>query len=304
VIRAALACVLLIAATPARQTVAVPQGISFWDASNGLAWTTSGIEATRDGGRTWTALLRARSVTQVAAARGTSDAWLVEGRCDFWPRCRPRLLRSGDRGRTWHPIGKAVLGLSMATAKLGLGSLYDKADRWSLLRTGDGGRSWSRVPSPCGEVGPWGLPHAALTSARTGLVGCGGQPGAGNQLKAVFRTTDAAHTWRLVMSTGWRFGRSTPGAISEGGYLDAIAAAEGRAWAWLDRGRAYTSNDGGRRWSALAFTQPETVVVWGMSAVSRNVAYALVRIGGARTRFDLRMTKDGGRSWRIVHTWP
>jgi photosystem II stability/assembly factor-like uncharacterized protein len=291
-------------------TLGVPQGIAFWDRTHGLAWFSrvrcadrggcSTLSVTSDGGRTWAPVLDPRSVTQVAVARGRKEAWLVEDDCDFWPRCRPRLLRSEDRGRSWRPIGLGVLELTFANERVGFGALYDKADRWSLQRSDDGGRSWSMVRSPCGEVGPWGVPHSSFPAARRGWIACGGQPGTGSQLKAVFQTSDGGRSWQLRMSAGWN-GRSTRGAISSAGYIHGIAAAGGRVWIWQSRYVSYTSSDGGRTWRKIGFTQPDAVEIADLAPVSRRVTFALVRV--APKRYDIRRTEDGGRRWNVVRSW-
>ena len=290
----------------------VPEGIAFWDASQGLAWFVrasrcphadcSLLAETSDGGRTWLTVFHPSSVTQVAVSRGTTDAWLVEDNCDYWVVCRPRLLRSSDRGRSWQGVGLGVLALTAPTSKVWFGALYDKSDRWSLKRTRDGGRSWSDVRSPCREQGPWGAPRSWFTTVVEGWLLCGGQPGAGHQLKAVFRTHDGGRSWRMVMSTGWRpGGASSPGAIPDAGYASGIAAAGGRAWIWQDRFRSYTSVDGGHRWAPIGFTNANGVEIEDLAPISRNVAFALVHLTWRRR--ELRRTDDGGRTWRVIHVW-
>jgi len=126
----------------------VPEGIAFWDVRHGLAWFTAAFHCPRrgscamvgrtdDGGRSWQVVLRPRSVGQIVAAPGSNTAWMVDDQCDYWPKCRPTLFRSDDRGRTWHAIGRALLGLNFPTTQVGFGSLYDSHDHWTLWRSGE-----------------------------------------------------------------------------------------------------------------------------------------------------------------------
>lgn len=289
----------------AKRDTLVPAGFAFWDRSHGLGWFDPAFRSgrpvlarTEDGGRTWRSVYRPRSVSGIAVSDG-NDAWLAEGDCDFWPACRPRLLRSDDGGLNWRPLGKAVLGMTFPTDEVGFGVLYDRDERWSLMRTEDGGRSWSPFRSPCQHAR---RSYAWFATTVDGWVLCTGIPGAGSQLKGVFRTRDGGRSWRLVMSTGWkRLGASTPRAIPSAGYASGIAFAGGRGWVWQFRFGSYASPDGGRTWTPIAFTRPEEIEIWDVAPVSRRVAFVLVFRGWKRR--ELRRTDDGGRTWQIVHVW-
>jgi photosystem II stability/assembly factor-like uncharacterized protein len=293
----------------------VPAGIAFSDASHGLAWFTRAVRCserrcdllarTDDGGRTWHGLLRLRSVTQVAVAAGTHTVWLVAGRCDYWPRCRPQLLRSDNRGLTWHRLGGALLGLSFPTSRVGFGSLYDAHDNWTLRRSDDGGRTWTVITDPCKQQGPWGMPRVWFTTPREGSVLCGGQPGAGNQLKAVFRSHDGGLTWRLLMTDCWPTPpqcHATPGAgaVGSAGYAAGIAIAGDRGWIWERIVPSAMSADSGRTWTLIALSRAGAEID-DVAPISRQTALILAR--WAWRRIELRRTDDGGRSWQLVHVW-
>jgi photosystem II stability/assembly factor-like uncharacterized protein len=295
----------------------VPLVIAFWNESEGLVWSIRAFDCaheqrcaelarTDDGGRSWRPVYRNEAVGEIAVARDTRAAWLVEGNCDYWVVCRPRLLRSVDRGRSWRRIGRAVINPSFATARIGFGTLYDKHEVWSLMRTRDGGKSWSAMRSPCGgpSVGPWGSPSPWFLTARVGWVLCKSQPGAGSQLKAVLRTRDGGRSWHMVMSAGWSpAGGSSPGAVTDAGYAQGIAFGGGRGWLWQRGSFSYTSLDGGRTWTVIPFTRASGngIEIEDLSPVSRDVAFVLVNLTWKRR--ELRRTDDGGRTWRVSHVW-
>jgi hypothetical protein len=289
----------------------VPAGIAFWDESRGLGWFHVArssddrpvLARTEDGGRTWRVVRRPRSVSGITVSRTTAnEAWLAEGGCDYWPRCRPRLLRSADGGLSWQPVGKAVLAMTFPTATDGFGALYDRKERWTLLRTRDGGDSWSPFRSPCRYYNN----VAWFETPREGWTLCQDIAGAGQAIKGVFRTRDGGRSWRLVMSAAWRLGPSTRGAITTAGYAQGIAFAGGRGWLWQTRNGSYTSSDGGSKWTPIAFTHLpatslELIEIDDVAPVTRDVAFALVNRNW--TRRELRRTDDGGRTWEIVRVW-
>jgi photosystem II stability/assembly factor-like uncharacterized protein len=192
-------------------------------------------------------------------------------------------------------------GMTFPTENDGFGALYDRDERWSLMRTRDGGESWSPFRSPCRRDSnvPW------FVTPREGWVLCQDIAGAGQAIKGVFRTRDGGRSWRLVMSSAWRLGPSTRGAIPTAGYARAIAFAGGRGWLWQTRFGSYTSPDGGRRWKPIAFTHLrsslEAIEIEDVAPVARDVAFAIVN--RRWTRRDLRRTDDGGRTWEVVRVW-
>ena len=262
------------------------------------------IGVTADGGRTWRLTYRGRSATELAVAPGTHDGWLAAGGCTTWWSCRPPLLRSHDGGLTWHTVGRAVLNPTFPTPTIGVGALYDANGVWSLVHTHDYGRHWSRLRSPCGATAQYLVP--SFITSRVGWVLCAGQPGAGHQLKAIFRTRDGGRGWHLVMNTGWTTQprSATPGGIPDAGYANRLAFSSSRGWVGQSEFFSYTSPDGGRTWRPVDFGFSPTAggEIEDVSAVTGRTAYALARLDGGRRR-ELLRTTDAGRSWQIVHTW-
>jgi photosystem II stability/assembly factor-like uncharacterized protein len=112
----------------------------------------------------------------------------------------------------------------------------------TLLASSNCGRSWQRLSTPCGWDGALG--GALATWSRSGLVlACGGEPGAGNQPKTFYASTDLGRRWRLS-------GRL---AFSPG-YIASLATADSSTWALGEaRGTIDVTHDGGHNWHAAAF---------------------------------------------------
>ena len=99
-------------------------------------------------------------------------------------------------------------------------SFATERDGWAISRgrlvaTSDGGVVWRRLRSPCGRfVGP--APLISLVTPTHGWLLCLSQPGAGQQLKALYESRDGGGTWRLRASN--LFGRPTRGNLPSSGY--------------------------------------------------------------------------------------
>src|SRR5207248_1055873 len=92
------------------------------------------------------------------------------------------------------------------------------------------------------------------------------------------------------------------GGISEAGYAYGLAFAGTHGWLWQTRGFAYMSVNGGRKWTPIDFTRPDTTIeIVDVAAVSPSVVYALVRRGWKR--YELRASVNGGGTWRLEHVW-
>jgi photosystem II stability/assembly factor-like uncharacterized protein len=129
---------------------------------------------------------------------------------------------------------------------------------------------------------------------------CTGEPGAGNQGKAVYRD-EVGRGWVRVAYTEI-LGRSH-GGISSYGYPVGIAGAESGGFGiiWESRGTLYVTRNGGRRWVGLPrVSDPELDFGGWASVLSRGVGFVILEQAG-RTR--LIETTDAGRTWRIVHRW-
>jgi hypothetical protein len=170
-----------------------------------------------------------------------------------------------------------------------------------LERTTTDAAAWQPVPEPCGTR-DFQTPLSVVSLDNLWL-GCAGEPGAGNQMKTLQRSTDGGASWTTAW-TGADQGAS--GALKSGvvpasanatmtsGYLNEVVATSATsAYVALGRGGLLHTTDAG----ALR----ETVVphIGGSGGIQQldvlDDADAWARVGGGR----LWATTDG-RRWRQI----
>ncbi len=115
------------------------------------------------------------------------------------------------------------------------------------------GFTWRLLTTPCGTLG-----NAALLSAVSLDVlwlGCAGEPSAGIQMKAVYRSLDAGRSWEEVWDGGSHgtLPGAVPGAVPiSSGYLeDVVGLSPADAFVGLGRGGLLHTSDGGRTWQSV-----------------------------------------------------
>jgi photosystem II stability/assembly factor-like uncharacterized protein len=274
--------------------------VSFWDEDHGLlgagvCWNCRGgtISTTADGGRTWHVQRRTGGRVIWVTTLGERQAWAIAGR---------NLLHSGDGGRSWRLVSRSrLLSVSFTSESNGWGVLEspEAVFEFRLARTADGGRTWQRSAVPCPRVVGGAIGVSFPTPTRGWLL-CVGEPGAGQQQKAVLATTDGGRSWHAV--SGAIVGNASLGG-GLGGYGYPLGIAfhpDGRGLLWESRGTLLVTRDGARTWT------PEDEVVrpevdFGQSAsLTRNrVFYVLLQRGSFRL-----LKSDDGRTWSVVHRWP
>ena len=285
----------------------MPSAIAFWDARHGLlaarpcrypgGCAAGTISRTGDGGRTFRVVLHTRRevLALQTAGPGAAIAELEGG----------RALRTLDRGRSWRPF-RLRFHAGFATPRVGLGFSRTLAGGHLVLTlraTSDGGRSWHARASPCRQA----VANSALVdlvTPRLGWLVCLGEPGAGNQQKAVFRTRDGGRSWQAGAEAVAYPRPRFHGGISGYGYPYGIAfARDGFGILWEGRGTVYVTRTGGRRWTAEPnVARPELDFGRGAAAFPGGRALLLLgRGGGPPTR--LLATSDHARTWQTVHRW-
>ena len=158
------------------------------------------------------------------------------------------------------------------------------------MRTDDGGRTWRPAGSPCARNSFAAI--VELVTPRLGWTICLSQPGAGNQLKSVFRTADSGRTWRRLRGDLGSYG------YGEGASL----ARDGFGLVWEGRGTLYVTRDGGDRWTPKPkVAQPEIDFGGGASAFAGGRGLVLLARGSRAAR--LLATRDYGRTWELVRSW-
>lgn len=291
----------------------VPSAVAFWTAAEGLLVGTAGcpercegvVARTRDGGRTWQVVHRGGNrVWDVATVSG-GRAWATVSSCGHVgdTNCARSLLRTDDGGHAWRSVDEGevsrVSGRSLAAP-----SFADPQHGWSLppdppepeepaglLASADGGKTWRPVPAPCESK--WHEPAGvSFPAPRTGWLVCAGQPGAGQQMKALYRTDDGGRTWELVRD------------LSGAGYVDGVFfRPEGRGWVWMSRGSLLATADGGRDWEVLDVASPEVIEARSVWFISETEGFAVLQDNERRV-WRLDATRDAGKTWSVVRTWP
>ena len=261
-----------------------PAAIAFWDLHRGLFARGSTVWLTTDGGRSFRVVLRThKRITGLQA---------FAGRDAIVDLNRPAALRTLDGGRSWRGFRYRYTA-DFATTRVALGLRAGRCELVRSLRlTRDGGASWRPRQSPCAQAVAFSA-AVELVTPRLGWVVCTGQPGAGQQAKVVFRTTNSGRTW-LPMT----------GRLDWSGYVwGAAFARDGFGLIWESRGTLYVTRDGGSHWTAKTrLAMPELDFGGGGAAFAGGRGLVLLGRGGGAGR--LLATADYGRTWRLVHRWP
>jgi len=214
--------------------------IVFSSAREGWAFGP-GLWQTRDGGATWRKTSLPGGPVQDLGMAG-DRVLAVTGRCgDGGWSCSFRVYSAAAGSDDWRAVPGAA-GTGVRPARLavsgGLGYVFAMtADLGRpLLLTGpaDGSARWRSRPEPCRAA--W---SGALAAAPGGglFLGCGLEPGAGEQVKAAYLSGDGGRSWREVASP------------PSGGYLgDASMSPGGTIFLSGGRMDLYVSRDRGRSW--------------------------------------------------------
>jgi photosystem II stability/assembly factor-like uncharacterized protein len=252
-----------------------PGGVRFIDRDHGYLFGRA-LWATLDGGRRWHRIPLPAALRDVET--GAGQAYALTSRGVYRITGRPV------------PIGPAVRGSGnlvvhgAAIYFLGSGSLWASADQ---------GRSWRRLAFPC--AAPAGIAALAAWSTTGLALACGGEPGAGNEAKTFYASTDGGARWRVCGRTGF-----TPGRGLTGGYVSGLAAAGPRTWVLTEaRGGIAVTHDGGRTWR-FATIAGTTAEVEGWGNVALTSATHAVAVPWTLNGDVLAFTADAGRTWHEV----
>jgi photosystem II stability/assembly factor-like uncharacterized protein len=304
---AAVAAQAGVAVPASTRLVTTPNAAAFWTPHEGLlgvgrcastkyACGSGAVELTTDGGHTYRTVLRTKRPVESVQTAGPRGAIVVTFDKDVY--------RTLDLGRTWK--GWHVRpGASFATPQIGLGfRTYEvhNTTHLGLLRTTNGGRAWTRATKPAKCFSEF--PDLDLVTPRLGWIVCGGQPGAGSEEKAVFRTRDGGRSWQAGASAAGMNHSRERGGISLLGYPAGISfAPNGFGLMWESRGVAYVTRDGGNDWRAQQHLSTFDVDFGrGAAAFSDGTGFILFgRGGGPAAR--LVETRDFGRTWSVVRRW-
>jgi photosystem II stability/assembly factor-like uncharacterized protein len=282
-----------VSATPVPPVVQYsPLGVQFWDRTRGVivgatycrrcdSGTGGFIATTADGGRTWHLTNDSYPPFNTVSIVPGGVAYAAAG---------SMLVTSSDYGETWAKLGSTgVVSPSFSSANDGwaASSKNQITAGGPLLHTTDGGRSWQAVPSPCPSVGPQ-IQGLSFPSPAEGWVLCVGEPGAGNQWKAVYRTSDAGGSWTKVYGSGFDYG-----------YAQQVSfLPDGHGWLLFSiRGQPERTVDYGAHWAPSDVVQPEVSQLVAVSFLNAEEGFAVRWMDGTS---GLLHTRNGGQSWTFV----
>lgn len=283
------------AATPATSTDTQQSGsvgtILFTSSSSGWAFGPA-LWQTADGGATWQRLsVPGGQVRGLAVGNGRVLA-LTE-RCE--PNaalCSVQVYSAKTRTGDWRAIpGASGKGLQYAALAVSGGNGYltgmPSGQGRPVLLAGpvDGTAAWRPLPFPCSDR--W---SAALAAALGGglFLGCAGEPGAGNQLKAAYFSADGGHTWSQVT------------APPLAGYLESASMnSAGTIFLSGDRMGIYVSWDRGRSWhESPSLASAVNLAGAGFpltgSILTSTFGYAFQQ---GVDHQQVWLTRNGGRTW-------
>jgi hypothetical protein len=283
----------------------VPYAGAFWNDHDGLlavgqcrttGWAcgSGAVQLTTDGGQTYRTVFRTRRPVELVQTAGPGGAIVTTFGKRSW--------RTLDGGHTWLPWRPGVAGFSFATPLVGFGyRTYEvgNQERLALLSTSDGGLTWQRLRAPCNSMAPL----LDRVTARLGWILCGGEPGAGNESKELFRTRNGGQTWHELAYTPMA---ELPryGGISSLGYPAGMSFAPGGfGLMWEGRGTLYVTRNGGADWQTRGARYAVYDVDFGLGggAFGDGTGFVLFQHGGVAAR--LVETRDFGRTWQVVHRW-
>lgn len=165
--------------------------------------------------------------------------------------CQPVLYATRDGGNSW---GQAALPSGFQVSR-GVDLAHPTAnDGWiisggHIIATHDGGRTWQALRDPVGSEF-WFEQQIYFRSPTQGWLLGGSEPGAGQQAKTLFDTTDGGRTWTEIAQAP--FG-SQAGGLPSSGYVGPILFTTDRqGWIVSPRAGLLHSADGGRTWHVVA----------------------------------------------------
>ena len=277
--------------------------------SPGTGWAFGpALWQTRDGGGTWRKMSVPGPVQDLAAAGNRVLA--LTSRCGASTgastgasagACRFQVYSAAVGSDDWRAVQgaagsddqQAVPGaVGPGSARLvvsdGVGYVFAMAagqDRPVLLAGPvNGSARWRPVPDPCVAAS-----SGALAAAPGGwlFLGCGGQPGVGEQVKVAWLSGDGGHSWHQVARP------------PSGGYLGgASMSPDGTIFLFGARMNLYVSPDRGRGWQSPTLPNAAGGAGYPLTGLAITGTRGFAFEAGVDQHVWL--TSDSGRHWTAV----
>jgi len=266
--------------------------IVFTSASQGWAFGPA-LWRTNDGGASWQRVqVPGGGVRELAAGAGRVLVLTERCRPGGWP-CSAQVYAAAAGTADWRAVpGTGIAGIQFAGLAVSgaegylIGAAPQDQGRPVLLGGPvTGSARWRPLPSPCGST--W---TAALATAPGGwlFLGCGAEPGAGQQVKVAYLSADGGRTWREV--TG------PPPA----GYLGSASMnPAGTIFLSGERMGIYISRDRGRSWHespSLANAAGQANAGFSLAGSPVTSTFGYVFEEGVSQQ-QLWLSNDDGRTW-------
>lgn len=257
-----------------------------------------GLWISSDGGVTWRDT-KLGGIAYAVAPIGNS-VWVLRAGCRDEAGCPSRLYEvgsdgSGRRVLTGLPPSPGLEGLLRVSKSLAYAFESPITVKSAIWITRDSGATWARLTIPCPDL-PNGTPELATLDGTVLWLACPTEPGAGEQLKAIYLSRDGGRTWQVRASN--LFGEPAVGSISSSGYeRNLVLSSPTVGFLALSRGGLLRSSDSGRSWIDTGLPNGSDGGVFGPWFADSTHGWAVTEgVGGFVDRHVWR-TVDGGATW-------
>jgi hypothetical protein len=223
-------------------------------------------------------------------AAGNGRVIAVWSRCPHGKQCVATVYSSPVGADAWKPVpGTAGAGADVVIAGLTGYATESRGGMSPALLAGpaSGTARWQARQVPCRgrELGSGVLPLAAAGDVL--VLGCGGQPGVGNQIKRLYLSHDGGRTWRRLA------GLPFPG------YLGAVSVTPaGTIFASGGRSDVYMSRNRGQTWHVSpSLRRADSADGLAATMITSSEGFALQ---ASIYYKQIWFTYDGGRHWTPV----
>jgi photosystem II stability/assembly factor-like uncharacterized protein len=215
------------------------------------------------------------------------------------------LVKTINGGISWSSVSflkdKNIFGINIVNSNVmfvstftgGTGNYFDSIPH--IFRTVDGGSIWTEINLPADYYVNWS--DFSWVSSQIGYVLCGGEPGAGNQMKSLYYTNNGGKTWAIKSSSGYSGEFKKIGNLTGGGYCAGIKFfANGIGYMGLSRGDLQKSVDNGVNFFDITNSNDDSDEPVP-DLINSNEGYTIFNNNIKYKNGTLYHTIDGGKVW-------